>query len=269
MITALISINTNLSSSIALRYAHDLSNKIDIGLYDIHVVETKQSGTSPGSGWVQKTWENALIETEREEISQFLKMEKVSLPFLKTPKILIGDRTEKLLDELQTGQYTFFLEGVLPSFNPHDFYKLVHSRLYRLMSCPVLVVKNLVPLDRAALLMDKDSDHREFIAHFLKIFGNAGFELDLIDLNFNKSGDLVVEEAKSQNTYLENATAVLAEKNISPNLSKKITGRPPKIADHLRDYGLVISTLKHKSKKNNPLIELLGRVSSPVLLFWR
>lgn len=144
MILALISINTDLGSSIALRYAYELSNKIDMRLYDIHVVDAKQSGSSPGFGWVQKTWENALIESKSEEIRQFLDMEKVELPFLKTPKILIGDRTEKLLDELQTGQYAFFLEGALPSFNPNDFYRLVHSRLYRLMPCPVMIVKNLV-----------------------------------------------------------------------------------------------------------------------------
>jgi len=269
MITGLISINTNLGSSIALRYANELSNKIDMRLYDIHVVDAKKSGSSPGFGWVQKTWENALIESKSEEIRQFLDMEKVELPFLKTPKILIGDRTEKLLDELQTGQYAFFLEGALPSFNPNDFYRLVHSRLYRLMPCPVMIVKNLVPADNAALLLDQDSDHRDFIAQFVKIFNNARVKVDLIDLKFSKAKDLVIGETESRDLHMKNADDALKQSNVTSGAQKTIEGAPDKIAECLREYGLIISFLKHKSKKNNPMIELLGRVPSPVLIFWR
>ena len=131
MIKTLIPVDKDLGSSIAIRYAGDLSNRIPMSLHDIHVVESPKDGTAPGSGWVRNTWENALIESESEDIRQFLEMEKISQPLLKFPKILIGNRSEKILQELHEGQYELFLEGVVPSFNPMDFYTLIHSRLYR------------------------------------------------------------------------------------------------------------------------------------------
>jgi hypothetical protein len=266
---ALISINVDLGSSIALRYADNIPGRIRPALYDVHVVDPKQVGSQPGSGWVQKTWENALIESSRQEIRRFLEMEQVKLPSLKNPKIIIGDRTEALLDELRYQQYDLFLEGVPPTFNPSDFYTLLNSRLYRQMPCPVLVVKNLVSFNTVALVVEKASDPQKFISCFLNIFNAEDLKVDLIDLDMVKSEDPVVTKTDGSNTHLEELNHILVDKGIPPHALRVIHGAPnDKAADLFREYGLVVAGMRHSPRKHNPLLELLGRMASPVLLCW-
>ena len=173
MLNTLLSLNADLGSSIALRYALALSSQIEMRIHGIHVVDPARLDAAPGSGWVRKTWENTLIETEKEDILRFLDVEKVDLPFLKFPKVVIGERTDKVLDELRTGEYGLFLEGVPPTTNPADFHKLVNSRLYRMIPCPVLVVKNLLTPTSAAVLLDDHTDLKGLLTSLAGIFNNG------------------------------------------------------------------------------------------------
>ncbi len=265
---ALISINADLGSSIALRYVTDISDRFQMTLYDVHVVEPKQAGAEPGSGWVQKTWENALVENGKEEIRQFLSMENIRLPLLKNPKILVGDRTEKLLSELQEGQYDLFLEGVPPTSNPMDFSSLLNSRLYRSMPCSVLVVKNLVRFDKVAFLVSEDLDPERFASCFFNIFKGNGFGLDLIRVTLDKSGEPVVEEHDTTDSCLKALNQALSQNGMEPKMLKTIKGSPVNVADLFREYGLVVSSLVHSMRRKNPVVELLGRIASPILICW-
>ena len=67
MIKTIVSLDTNLASSIALRYACRLANLIETELHTIHVKEPDSEGSSPGSGWVRKTWEDAMLTSEQAE----------------------------------------------------------------------------------------------------------------------------------------------------------------------------------------------------------
>ena len=266
---ALIDVNIDLGGSIALRYADHISGRIRPTLYDAHVVDPKQVGTQPGSGWVRKTWENALIESSREDIRQFLEMEQVKLPSLKNPKILIGNRTESLLDELRHEQYDLFLEGVPPTFNPSDFYTLLNSRLYRLMPCPVLIVKNLVAFDTIALVVGKELTPQSLISCFLNIFNPKGLKVDLINMDMVKSEELVVTQSNGADTHLEEVKNILVGRGVTPNAQRIIRSAPnDKVANLFREYSAVVSSMIRSPRKNNPLLELLGRIASPVLLCW-
>ncbi len=263
MINALLFVNADLGSSIALRYARELSNQIDLRLHGIHVIDPKRLGHAPGSGWVRKTWENALIETEKEEIKRFLDVEKTDLPFLKIPKVLIGDRTDKLLDELHNGQYHLFIEGVPPTTDLADFHKLINSRLYRMLPCPVLVVKNLLTPSKAAVLLDEHTDFKRFASSFSKIFNNSKIAVDRIYLKFCKSKDLVFREADAVDIPVENFEQ---HHFTASGMAKVIEGSPKTIAQYLRDYGVVASFANPVPRKNDLMLELLSRVSSPVLV---
>jgi nucleotide-binding universal stress UspA family protein len=266
---ALISVDIDLGSSIALRYADNISSRIQPALYDVHVVDPKQIGSQPGSGWVEKTWENALIESSREEIRQFLEMERVKLPLLTKPKILFGNRTETLLDELRNEQYDLFMEGIPPTFNPSGFHSLLNSRLYRQMPCPVLVVKNIVSSDRIALVAERGPDPHKFISCFLDIFNAEGLKVDLIDMDMLKSEDVAAAKAGGTDNRLEELKSILADKGV---VAKTLTfdGAPNEnVADIFRDYGVVVSSMMRSPRKNNPLLGLLGRIASPVLICWR
>ena len=263
---ALVSVDTNLGSSIALRYINHMADHFRPTLYAVHVVEPSHAGSEPGSGWVQKTWENALVESEREDLRRFLEMEQVSSPLLRNPKILVGDRTEQLLGELQDGQYDLFLEGVPPTSNPMDFYTLLKSRLYRSMPCPALIVKNLAPSNRVALLSGEHLETAGLVTCLLENINTSGYELDIIDIKRldQRAPAIKVEDLTGPGrNKLKDA---LDREGLTASVLKEIEGTPRDLTDMFREYGLVVSMLPHNPRKNDPFVELLGRIASPVLI---
>ena len=265
---ALVSLNTDLGSSIALRYLNRIANHIKPTLYAVHVVGPGQVGSEPGSGWVQKTWENALIESGKEDLRRFLEMEQVSLPLLRNPKILIGDRTDQLLDEIRDGQYDLFLEGVPLTSNPLDFYTLLKSRLYRSLPCPVMVVKNLAFSERIALLTDENTNSRGFDSCFRDILDPAGIKVDIIDIEALDAKETVINETAPSAPDVSELKKALDQQGVFPNKVRRVHGAPRMMADIFREYGLVISCLGQSLRKNDPLIDLLGHIASPVLICW-
>ncbi|HCW75688.1 MAG: hypothetical protein AUJ48_04665 [Deltaproteobacteria bacterium CG1_02_45_11] len=267
MIKALMPVNTNLESSIALRYAKKLSRWIDLMLHDIHIVEADRIGPAPGSGWTRNTWENALIETASQEIHQFLEMENLDLKRLGHSEILIGDRTEKLIETLEEGEYQLFIEGALPTFNLSDFYFLVHSLLYRAMPCPALIVKNIVELNRVAVLVG-NKDYPVLISAFLDIFSSSGIEIDLIDYVLTISDELAVRKANSHPRWLNGAASMFGDKGVMLKACTILEGPVSQVAQYLRTYGLVAASLPRNPRRHYPKLELLARVSAPVLICW-
>lgn len=263
---ALVSVNTNLGSSIALRYINHIANHLRPTLYAVHVVEPSHAGSEPGSGWVQKTWENALVETEREDLRRFLEMEQVALPLLRNPKILVGDRTEQLLGELQDGPYDLFLEGVPPTSNPMDFFALLKSRLYRSMPCPSLIIKNLASSDRIALLTGDHLETGGLVSCLLENIDISGFELDIIDIGTLDQGPPIIKEGDLSDPGRNKLKSALDGEGVTPKALKQIQGSARDLTDMFREYGLVASVLPPNPRKNDPFIELLGRISSPVLI---
>ena len=260
MINSLLLINADLGSSIAVRYAQALSNQIDLQVHGIHVVDPQQLESAPGSGWVRKTWENTLINTQRENMMRFLEVEKVNLPFLKVPKVAIGEKTEKIMDEIRTNEYGLFLEGVPPTTHPGDFYNLVNSRLYRMLPCPILVVKNFLPPTRAAILLDDPSDLTLLPESVFDLFKGKGIEAVPIFPKFSASGPLKVQPADP---------GTLPESPFVPRLSgeaKILEGTPRLMAENLKAFGMVVALMRHASHKTDAMFELLGRVPLPVLI---
>jgi len=267
MITALMPVNADLASSIALRYLKALSQRMELMLHDIHIVEADRVGPAPGSGWVRNTWENAMVETASQEIRQFLEMENLDIRRMGNSEIVIGDRDEKLLEILEHEQYQLFVEGALPTFNPADFYSLIHSRLYRSMPCPALVVKNLVAPDRAALLVE-NGDASGLIADFSAIFSSSGIEMDLVHFTLTRSGDLSVREGDSAPGAINETTGKLDDHGIVLKRHTIVEGPVAQVAQHLRTYGLIAASLPRNPRRNEAKLEILARVSSPVLICW-
>lgn len=267
MIKALMPVNADLESSIALRYAKTLSQRIDLLLHDIHIVEAGRVGTAPGSGWVRHTWENALIETASQEIRQFLEMENLKLKRLGETEIRIGDRTEKLLETLDEGEYQLFIEGALPTFNPLDFYSRIHSRLYRSMPCPALMVKNLVSPDRGAFLLE-NGDSSDLVSGFLNIFSSSGIRMDVIGYDLTRSSELAVKSTDVPPDWWDETARMLSDGGVRLDSNIHLKGTASQMAQHLRAYGLVAVSLPRNPRRHDPKTEILARVSSPVLIFW-
>ena len=278
MIKTLVSLNADLASSIALRYTCQLANIIEMDIKTIHVEEADTEGNPPGTGWVRKTWEKGLLGTAEAEISQLINAERASCPSLGSPKMMVGDPEAEILRELENESYNVLVEGILLSFDASHFEGRMRSKLYKKMPCPLLLVKNLVELKRIALLIEDHTDLRTLIPTFSKLFERATLEYDILRVILQKPGRLsftkdaqdapepVFEEADE---LLTNANNMLAEASRSPLEVKTLRDVPAKIADSLQDYALVVSCVPRQMAKKSPMLELLSKVPSAVLLCWQ
>jgi len=269
MLRTLVYLNADLASSIALRYACQLTHVIKMKLHTVHVEEPDHDGYAPGTGWVRRTWEDAMLKTGEFEIAQLIKAEKSSCPRLGPTKMLVGDRENEILREIQRESYDLFVEGSLHSFSPKKLYDKIHSRLYRHIPCPVMVVKNLVNLEKIALIVRDEVEYKKSVSMFLKIFGGAKLNLDLIYCKFQEPGELSFKGQKDANGILNAIKKNLIEKDWNPGDCRTIQGAPEEIGDALRDYGLVASPLHHSISKKSPMFQLLNHIPSPILILWQ
>lgn len=269
MIKTLVSLDADLASSIALRYACQLANIIKMDLNTMHVEEADRQGTPPGSGWVRRTWENALLKTGEVEIGQLIQAERLSYPALRAPKMVVGDREHEILDEIQKEAYDLFIEGALHTFTAANFYKKIRSRLYRFTPCPTIMVKNLVKLEKMVIVFDEEAEFKRLVGTFLKIFKTASIELDLMHYQFRESAEAVSESNADADEILHNAKETLMEAGWQTKKLQSYQGVPGGLDELFRDYGLVISSFRRGLTKKSLLLEFLSRVPSPILLCWQ
>ena len=269
MLRTLVYLDADLASSIALRYACQLAQVIDMKLHTVHVEELEQDGHAPGTGWVRRTWENAMLKTGEFEIAQLIKADKSSCPMLGDSKILVGDRDNEILHEIQKESYDLFVEGSLHSFTDKKLYDKIHSRLYRHIPCPIIVVKNLVNLEKIALIVRDEVESKKLVSMFLEIFSGAKLNLDLIYCEFQEPGKRSSKGKADANRTLNAVEKILMEQNWHPEDCRTIQGAPEEIGDVLRDYGLVASPLHHSISKKSNWFQLLHHIPSPILICWQ
>lgn len=265
MIKALLSLDENLASSIALRYACQQSSLVPaMKLQAIHVEEPDHNGKhSAGSGWVRRSWEKGLAAAGADEVNRLLKTENVSCPFIGPPKVFVGNRQGEILEELVTGGYDMYMEGDLTTSVAADFNQLISSDLYRKSPCPVMIVKNLITSNCAGLLCGDGVDHRKLIAGFLKVFKNTGLELDLLYYKFQEQDTVIFQDKEEAGSVLTEAEKILAAAGMPARRSQVLSGSPERVGDYLRNYFLVASTFP---SRKSPRLELLAHVLAPVFL---
>ena len=270
MIKALVSLNADLASSIALRYACQLANIIEMDLKTMHVEDAVQKGSPPGSGWVRRTWENAMLKSGEVEIGQLIQAERLSYPALRAPKMVVGDREDEILHETQKESYDLFIEGALHTFTAANFYNKIRSKLYRHTPCPVIMVKNLVSLEKIVIVFNEEAEFKRLVATFLKIFKKATIGLDLMYYQFTESEEEPLQDSNEDaDRILHNARQILMEAGRQTGEIRSFRGLPEKLSELLRDYGLVISPFRRTLSKKGLLLEFLSRIPSPILLCWQ
>jgi len=263
MIKALLSLDENLASSIALRYTSHLASLLKLEVQVVHVEQPDKKHHSAGSGWVRRTWERGLQEAGHQVVQRLLKTEKVNCNFAGIPKILVGDRDSDVLEELRYGNYDLFLEGDLNTSNVADFHELITSRLYAKADCPVIIVKNLIANPNVALLCGDGVDQNRLVAQFAKIFKTADLKLDLLYYKFQEAREITFQDKDAAGGFLGEAEAALVTAGCQVNDSRVVTGTPERVGDYLRNYSLVASTFP---TRRSPRMEMLAHAPAPVLL---
>jgi hypothetical protein len=266
MLRALVALESDLASSIALRYACQMANIVGMALETIHVEDADTEGHLPGTGWVRRSWEKALLRTGEEEIAQLIRAERSSCPSLPATKVVFGDRDEEILLELNRESYDLFVEGMLYTYSSTNFHKKIRSRLYRNASCPIILVKNLLDLSRIALVLDVAMDPSSAVRTFLKIFKGAEIDLDVLCFRFGTGGGTTREEEANSDRMLSDVRKLLDEGGRSPQSCQIIQDTPARVEELFKDYGLAVSSIYHAANKKSPLADLLYRIPSPLLL---
>ena len=276
MINALVSLNADLASSIAFRYACRLMEYLDMRLQPIHVEEVDKESFPPGSGWVRSTWEKGLIETAREEIAQLINAEKAECPSLDATIVEMGEYDDALLHEIENKSYDLLVEGVLTSFHGQLFHKRIRSKLYRFSPCPIITVKNLVQPERVVLLVGEADEVTPLVSTFLKLFTKPKVRVDLVHLAFKRAGQTELREKIEENAVpigqedackmLKTAKGLLSDKSWSPTETWALRDTVEKINEFLSNYGLVGACIPGNIHRDGQMLDLLSRIPSATLL---
>jgi hypothetical protein len=267
---ALIAVKADLASSIAIRYTCQLAKLTGLGLQTLYVVKPDEQGHTPGTGWVRETWEDAMILKGRDRIARLIQAEKIACPGLGNPKMVTGKRDMEILQELQVSDYDLFTEGILHAFEPANFLKKINSRLYRNLPCPVLMVKNLASLDKGILALGEENDMPSCVSVYLRLFEGIQVDLDLLCCRFQDTRGTAQRDATPRlESDLHVAEKMLAEKGRTPRASRILQGVSESLDRSVRDYGLVVSSIPRENIEKSPIVDLLSRNPSPVLIGWR
>lgn len=268
MIKVLVAVDSDLASSIALRYGCQLASLMETELQTIHVKEPGLEGPATGVGWARRTWEKELMQKGKEEIAQLLKAESSFCPVLSKPLIFVGDREEEILNELQRGAYDLFVEGFSSVSSSAKLYQKIHSSLYKHMDCPFILVKNLLPLQKVLFLLRDEVDPHRLLSTFLRIFREAKIGVDLLSYEFQQTGLILSQGEEQWNGRIKDTVNLLASEGWTPGESRVAQGTPAELGEHLQEYGLVLASLDRSCSKKSQLLALLDRISSPVLVCW-
>ena len=262
MIKTLVSIDADLSSSIALRYTCLLAKNRPVEIQTIHVQEPDSSGPGGlgmGTGWVRRTYEKELIDQSKKDISRLLIAESGFCPVLNQPIIVPGDRGQEILKELQKGKYDLFVEGAPLHSSGKDLVKHLRSHLYQHLEVPVLFVQNLYPLKHITFLMESDRESSSLfssVAHLLE-----GMELE-IELAFTTSPGRPLPEESMLNKMAEDYGWKVRE----------IYQVPKEIdtwKEQIKDCDLLTTRVERHKGHPNIQLEYLGQMSCPFLFFWK
>ncbi len=235
----LISLQTDLASSIAIRYACQLEKLVRFTMQVLHIPDMDETGHSHGSGWVHETWENAIVQQAREDIAKLVQKELFHYSTVE-PKIIPGERDLVILEEIRQKKYDFFIEGLLHSFEPDRFFQKLDSELYRSLSCPALLVKNLVNLDRGIQIVGTKETVPTLLYWFFKVFNKPTADPDILLCHFETSWEEAV--------FMENDTVLISDiesdflkQGKTVGKIKTVKGSPDGLALLVRDHALVIS----------------------------
>jgi hypothetical protein len=261
MIKTLVSIDPDLASSIALRYACQLAAVTDLDIQTLHVHGPSSTGLAMGSGWARRTWEKEMIAEGKKEISTLLVAESSCLRALREPLVKPGDHDTEILKELEQGQYDLYVEGSPAPYTPKTLGRRLESRIYQHAPCPVLQVPNLLPLSDALCIMRDDPGCRCAFTSLQRLFPSGRLQVDISLSSLRQPGDTTLQE--------DGVRKLASEFGWSIRSTREFQGGTEALADEMKGYGLIVVAMDRPVKPRGQLVELLGELSLPTLFCWK
>jgi len=261
---ALIYLDEDLPSSMALRYAAAHTSQLGMALQVMHVVKPSPH-TLDDTGWVRRSWEKQLLAEGNNEVNRLMKTENISFVKAGEPRISLGDRDSEIIDEVESGSYSLYFEGFISGTNNAGFLDFLNAKRFQKMSCPLLIVKNLVAHNNILLLIDDDVDTEMVVARFNNLYDGLKGTINLTVLyySFMNGKELSFLERKEAGRDLDLVEEQLNGLGWSDPEWMVMQGLPDKAAEYMRGYGLVVTAFP---SVGNSRAELLVQLSNPVLL---
>ncbi len=255
MIKALVYVDPDLSSSIALRYTCNLAGMFDMEIQAIHAHQPEGHSHMVHAGWARRTWEKIQLEESKKEIEQLLTAEKQYCPVSIQPIVLAGDPKKEIQEHLEKGGYDLFVEGIRRPLSSKGLAKKLQSSLYMTAPCPILLVQNLTPLDKVLLVIRERPTTKAMLSMFNNLFKGGKWTMDAMIPEFLVKS---VDEKEAEEVLKECGFEV---GDIHRIKNTHQVGR-------LRDYGLVAIGVNRGKIDKAPLVEFVQHLPSPILLCW-
>lgn len=256
MIKTLVSIEVDLASSLAVRFACQLGGLMDMAILPVYIKESLPQESFVGAGWASRTWEKELVQQGKAEISELITAEKDSCAVLAEPRVIYGDREGELLKIAQAEEFDIFIEGVHFTWTPNDLYKRLHAKLYQRIPFPVILVRSLRKVNQVQLLCLDVNGTQVLTKVFQRMWKDCSVPL-LLNYPRQDSGNHGLREA------VEQARGALTQAGCTVTVKDNLSGKP---GDALEDAGLVAVAVERNIKKDSSELQWLIEVKTSSLL---
>ena len=263
MIKTLVSIEVDLPSSLAMRFACQLGSLMEMEIHPVYVKDAPPHDSSMGAGWASRTWEKELIRRGKAEISELIRPEMDFCHVIREPRVIYGDREWELLRITQQEEFTFFVEGVHFPWASQFLVKHLHTNLHQKLSVPQVLVRSPRKLNRVLLLCPDASGTRAVTALFQTVWGDC--PVPLVLAYPGQDGRGVGDNALREAVLLGEQRLKEAGCNVDvePSLPRESGADATKL---VKDFGLVaLASERHIHKESEPL-QWLSQVESSALL---
>lgn len=258
----LVSIEADLPSSIALRYACRLAELTEAKVQVIHVKEPDEAGPAVGAGWARLTWQKELLAGARKEITQLLRDEFTRCASLADPIVAVGDRKDHVLAELGRHPYDLLVEGLPAPADAAELHHTLRSQIIPKIHCPVLLALTMVPLDRVLVCLD--STGLSHVECFGRLLAKTDLSVDLVFLEFSENGN---DGGKGRSELaLAEARQILSDLGLRVMGESVRRGRSEDLSNLTEDYGMLVVPLLHEPHREQAWTTILNNTSTSILL---
>jgi hypothetical protein len=263
VIKTIVSIEVDLASSLAVRFACHLGSFLQMEIQPVYVKEFPTPESAVGSGWARHTWEKELLQEGREEISSMIMAEMDFCPILKEPVVVYGDHEAELLKLVENGSFDLYVEGVHFSWNVSTIHKQLHSKMHQRIQSPMVLVRSLRKV-REVLVLCLDTTGIEAVAQlFQRIWQGCPVPLVLAVPASKAPGE---ERSLLEQKAVESAK-ILGQAGIQATVDAAFSAIDSEHAEQsFKDYGLVAMALERHIAKDCAPLQWMNSVKTSCLV---
>lgn len=263
MVRSLVSIEVDLASSLAIRYACSLGNLIKMELCPVYVKGYAPDEPTTGIGWARRTWEREVVEAGKEEISEMITSEMDSCPAMVEPRVIYGDRDVELQKLMDAESFDLYVEGAPYPCTPATIHKRLHMKFYQRLQRPMIWLRGLRKINQVLLLCGGPKETREMVRSVSPLLANSTLPLHLRVISGSDVSGAPAETLRS----LQEVKETLSNAGCRVTIEREIpfvSDRPDE--EVLKEYGLVVVTLDRKVRKDSPVLQWLSQVKEPLMI---